>query len=1152
MKRKILSMIVLIVLSGLLAVSTLAVAADEEYQNTYYALRGSKFVIPNYTVGTEVYNPAGDLVEITDGAFRASLEGDYVMKYGDGLSLLKVYKTAPKVTIVLEEELPTELKEGEVLYLPNVIGKSSIKDYDEYSVVASLEGEKYLIDGADKSFTFTQSGEWTITFSVIDVFGKTTDYSSNISISSAPVIVLQNFSQTVTFGKSLSLEETYGYFNGRMYECSVEAVDAIGKITLDEKSFQPRINGETQLIFSVSINGEVVQRAVKFYVEYQPSSLFSGENVTVASGYDYPSGANEEKSGLLLKGNSGATVVYAKTLNLKKLSDNNTNIIEFQPYAKKSSSISQIRVTLTDVFDANNTLSVYWWLNPWNDHLSYMLVEYDDVSIAISNESADKGVVRNTYGAVVYHNFTNVENKNCVPFNFRYDYDENAIFSAINKNTSDYKVLDADNFDELKAWKSFNGFNGTEVYLSIEFTVSDGGGIVVSEIGGEKLDNIRQDFFKNAGNLQFSRESQIQNGVVGYEYELPAILKNDVFFGQTNFSRRVEFFENGMFRTVTVDDGVISGNIFIPQKSGSFRVVFEGRDNFGKETEKTFCFDVYEKPLDIDIIADYVKTLDVCDDFILSAVSVSGGTGSITVDYQVYYNGVYKFALPGDRFTLDQKGDVRISVVVTDELGFKKAASYTVAVNMSKRFIVVENLPKSCVAGEALSLPSAKVLDYARFGERDFALNAEIYVQGEKMEQGGEYIVPSDLKEISVELRSADGTLSEEYVIAVLSSDINDISDRLIYDRETVTTEFFETGLTFSSNKDFSIQAPYALPFSDLSLKFTLLNQSMNYDSIVVSLVSEKNRTQSVTLAFSSIKSGAAILTFAEKRYSVNLESGTYNSLSAYEGKKYHSATLAFSWNGSLRICGSEACVITAFDSGRAFTGFDGGNVFVTIKAVNVTGKSAIILNYIANQTFNNYTKNSDEVSAIIGFAAELKEEYEKDEIFVLPTICLGDVLSGNKIEALLTVKAPDGKILQKGADPYEEIAFSLDQYGYYQLIFELTDAAYNTGKKTFRLYVADRTIPVIEVLNIKTEYTVNDIFVVPDVMVRDDNSVYGDELNELIVYLYLRNAYGEYIRVESGLSIMLEKTGNYEFIVYSFDQSMNVVYQICEFTVRG
>lgn len=1151
MKKKILSIIALIVLlTGLLVFSSTVAFADEEYKNTYYALRGNKFTVPDYSADTVVYDPAGDVVNLTNGQFRVSLEGDYVIKYSDGLALLKAYKTAPEVKVQLNGKIPEKMCEGEILYLPEAVGKSDIKDYTEYTVTTSFGSEVYQIEGVDKKFTFTKSGDWKISFVFTDVFGKTTNYSANVSVSSAPVIVLQNFPETLVFGQTLSLEETYGYFNGAMYECSVEAVDALGKTVLEEKTFKARTAGQTKLTFTALINCERVQRTVSFNVEYQASSLFSGEEVTVKSGYTYPSGANVEKNGLLLKGNTGATTVYTKTLDLKKLSENNTNIIEFQPYGK-SSSISQIRVTLTDVFDKTNTLSVYWWLNPWNDHLSYMLVEYDDISVAISNENADKGVVRNTYGAVVFHNFTNVKNKNCVPFNFRYDYDEMAVYSAINKNNSDYKVLDTDNVDELKSWKPFNGFNGTEVYLSIEFTVSDGGGIVVSEIGGEKLDNIDQNYFINEGNLQFCRQSKIQNGVVGYEYELPSALENDVFFGQTNFTRRVEYFDNGIFRTVTASDGVVTDNILLAKKSGKFKAVFSGRDNFGKEIEKSFTFEILDNPPDIYISADYVKQLSVCDDFVLSQVSVSGGTGSIAVDYLIYYNGIYKFASPGDRFTLDQKGDLRISVVVTDELGFKKAACYTVAVDMDKRILVTEKMPKACTAGEKLDLPSAKVLDYSRFGKSDFSSDAEIYIQGEKINKNDEYIVPFDVSELQVELRSLSGELSEKYTIAVLSSGINDISDKLIYDRESVTTEFFETGLTFTANKDFSVQAPYALPFSDLALKFTLLDKSMKYDYVVVSLVAENDRTQEVNLQISSVKSGNAVLKVADKQYSINLENGTFNSLSAYNGKKYHSVALAFSLNGSLRVGGSEACVIDQYDSGRQFTAFGGGNVFVTISAVNVTGNSSIVLNYIANQTFNNYTKSSDETSALVGFAEQLKEEYQKGERFVLPQIYLGDVLSGGKVTAKLTVKAPDGEILFKDVNPLDAVAFNLDKYGYYQLVFDLTDDAYNTGKKTFRLYVADRVAPVVQTPNIKDQYAIGDKFVVPNVVVTDDNSVLGDEFNALTVYLYVRNAYGEYIRVEEGQTLTLEKVGNYEFIVYYFDQAMNIAYKVCKFTVR-
>ena len=1150
MKKRnlILAIVAIIALSAVILISMpFSAEADNVYDNTYYALRGRKFSVPDYGNLSEVVDPSGDVVTVTDGRFKAVYEGDYVIKYKSGLSVLKVYKTAPKVLVELSGELPVGMNEGEILYLPEAVGKSEIKDYDEYVVRFTLGSETSEVSGDNKKFMFEKSGSWSVNYVFTDVFGLETVYSSTVTVTNDPVIVLQNFAEEIAFGESISLEETYGYYGGALYECGAELSDKIGKTEISGNVFTPRIDGESVLTFSADINGKTIKRSVSINVLYKTESLFTGSGVSVKENVSYPSGANVDKTGVLLKGNSGAVTTYAKTLDLKKLSETKTNIIEFQPYGKKAGAISQVRITLTDVYDETNNLSVYWWLNPWNDHLSYMLVEYDDISVAISNESSDKGVVRNTYGAVVYHNFTNVYNKNCVPFNFRYDYDELTVYSAINKNTPNYKVLDADNTDELKNWKPFGGFNGAEVYLGAEFVVSDGGGIVVSEIGGKKLNESSTDDFKNDGAIQVTKEGGVETGVVGYGYKLPVATGYDVVFGNIDVERSLEVSDGGIYRSVTATDGMLKGDVFTPKNSGKYRAVFSGRDNFGKDIVKYYEFEVVSTPNDITIEPNAPEILSARDDFVLPAATVSGGTGTIETKYEISYEGAIVSAVPGDRVILNGKGNVKVKIVVTDELGFVKMISYTVKVDMNKKFFVCENLPAAYKAGETVTLPEIKILDYSKYGESGFEKLAELYIGGVKV--SGSYTVPQNATSVEITAKNENGSFTEIYTIAVIPAKSTDISDALLLSGTDVAKEFFETGLTFSSASDFSIKTPYAVPFYDFTAKLTFLEDSLNFSSVTVEIISAKNPEEKVTLAFSSIKSGKAKLKLGEKTYTVLLESGTFNSLSAYNGRKYDSLAIAFSLNGAVRIGGSEAAEITSFDSGRNFSGFDGGNVYMTIKAFGVKSQSSVIVNYIGNQSFNSYTKSGDDAPAIVGFTSDLKSEYEKDETFVMQEICFGDVLSG-KAEATLTVKAPNGKVLLNGVKPEAGIEIKLETYGYYQLVFELTDGAYNISKKTFRLYVADKTAPVIEMSGVKQSYKIGENFVVPDVSVTDDKSALDDDFDPLTVYLYLKNADGRLVKVNAGESVKLSAAGEWKFIVYAFDGSMNISYEIRKFNV--
>ena len=1127
---------------------TTSANAQSAYDNTWYALRNNWFTVPNYTDSDTVVNPGGEEVTVSGGGVRASMEGDYIITQGNTVSVVKVYRTAPEVTIELGGELSDNLCAGELLVLPSAIGKSEIKNYNEYEVEISLGGEiKKILTQSEGEYILPSAGKFAVTYVFTDVFGVRTELTKNISVADKPVIVLQRFPQKMAFGSSIKTDATYGYYNGVMYECAVEVKDKSGTRALTENIFTPLCNGVNELTFTCEINGTTLTRSVSIEVEYTEESMFITNGISgITPNVAYPASANVDKSGVYITGDSGAVAHFTKTLNLKELSRNNMNIIEFQPYSEKGTSISEVRITLTDVFDSNNTLSVYWWMSPWNEEVSYMLVEYDTQSIAISNESSDRGVVRNQYGTVTQHTFNNVKNSKCTPFNFRYDYETQTVYSAINSTTRNYKVLDTDNTAELKAWKPFKGFKGEDVYLSIELTVSNKAGIVIGEIGGEVLDASAENMFVNRGIIQIMRDSSIEEGVVGYEYMLPYSLSADVLHGDVEFKRTLEYLDSGEYRRVIRADGEVTDNVFVPKVSGTFRAVFSGKDNFGSNVEKTFVFNVKEQPDDIFIKTNAVTSVDVRSDFILPTAEISGGTGKTETSYQVYYGGKYRYMQPGERMYIDSPGKVMVGIIVKDELGFVKTASYTVAVNSNLKFIIVKSMPQVCVNGELLDMPDVTGLDYSVYGTERFEFPVSVYVNGEKVDMELGYRVNTSEDNLIVTLSSGDGSISESRLVRVIPSSVTSIADMLVYDRDIVSTEFYETGLTFSTSADTEITMPYALPYYGLNLRFTALESSTNYQKAEVILVSDENEEQKVTLGFMSLHDGKASMTADGKTYSVKVENGVYGALSSYNGEEYNTVSLSYSLDGTVSINGTEICKITAYDSGRVFTGFDGGKVRITFAIKGVASNSKFVINLVANQSFTLYTKDFDETMAVVGLLRDVtSEEYTKGSIFELPDVVTGDVLTGS-VTGKLSVFAPDGTALITNVELNKKQTITFDNYGYYRLEYTVTDGAFNTGKRIFRIHVADVTPPVIVIGDItNTSVKVGNTVTVPSVTVTDDNPN-----GEITYYIYLRTPETLLIRVSDGDSIALSSEGTYRIIVYAFDESGNINYESVDIEV--
>lgn len=78
----------------------------------------------------------------------------------------------------------------------------------------------------------------------------------------------------------------------------------------------------------------------------------------------------------------------------------------------------------------------------------------------------------------------------------------------------------------------------------------------------------------------------------------------------------------------------------------------------------------------------------------LPAATVSGGTGTIETKYEISYDGAIVSAVPGDRVILNGKGNVKVKIAVTDELGFVKTISYTVKVDMNKNSLFAKIFPR--------------------------------------------------------------------------------------------------------------------------------------------------------------------------------------------------------------------------------------------------------------------------------------------------------------------------------------------------------------------------------------------------------------------------------------------------------------------------
>lgn len=1102
------------------------VAAAEA--QTYYALCGNFFTVPEYKADIIVYNPAGGIVKTDEkGSFRVTTAGEYTIVRAGETDILRAFAVAPELTITTGE-YEEEYLTGYFFTPPAAVAACEIGNYTDYSVRVLLQDAVVAELAPGESFIPVAEGDYKVEYTFTDLFGLETKKTVEIRVNAWEGIVVQNIPQNMKIGERVDLSEVYGFYEGKVYPCAVVLEDSTGSLRIHDNEFIPRATGTSKLTFYCNILGQRFDRTILIEVESDISGVFPGYGLTeISEGTAFPSSSNAGDTGVYIGGNSGTTFHYAKTIDLKKLSQDREDIIRFQPLAE-AGSISEIRVTMQDVADASNTLTVYWWQNPWLSYLSYMLVEYDGYSIAISNESDSSGTVRPDYGSVVFHNFGNADNSGCVPFNFRYDWEENAIFCMSDIYTPDYKVLDLDNTEELSAYFPFEGFLSAEVYLCVELVTCDNAGVVISEIGGESVAEEKN--IRNEGVLQIIPSSDGTEGIVGCEYTLPSVQKEDILFGTVECSREILLWENGRFVSQN-----IYGDSFIPEKSGLYRVIFSTFDNFGNPISKQTDFTIIDQPRGITISYDDSEIISVLDVFELKQADVHGGSGVIVTNYEVSYAGRVFEMKPGDTFFVDVPGEIRIRIISCDHFGGQQEKTYLLPVGTDVQILQVEKDRLTCREGENYEIPSAYLLDYNFYGEEGFTTPADVFIDGELVEKI--FPVRHGQEDFTVEVRSKDGLLSEAFTIHVIPSETDTIADYLVYDREHVQTEFYDTGLNFIFEDDFALSMPYALPYAGLSCKFTLLEESFHYERLYLDFVSFADSRLRIRLNVAYEGEGKANILLDGSSYPVDVEYGTYNELSMYKGKKYASLVLQLNSDGTLLASGKTVCIIRSYESGQPFNGFGGAPVFLSIAAEEVLAKSSFVLNYVKNQSFNLYTQDQDNTPGYVEFSEQIQAEYDIGESIVLPAILAGDVLSP-VVDVKVSVRLPDKTYLYRNSSLQNPISITFESYGYYQIQFQTMDGNYNEGQTTFRILVADKTPPEVSFVKAgDLTFKKGASYTVPNIEVSDNSGV--DEA-ALSCYIYLFTPDVEYILVEQGEKIVLDKTGTYRLIAYVMDEEGN------------
>ncbi len=854
---------------------------------------------------------------------------------------------------------------------------------------------------------------------------------------------------------------------------------------------------------------------------------------------------------------SSSIIDYNEIVDLKKLTGDVINLI---PNIDRTSfGLTRIKVTMTDVNDATNSVSVLFYANPDGPRLlnegkdsevknnatlcsAFAQVSYmGDIGAYPNYAPEAKKVV--AWRQCFLPAFTYASQDNFKPLSFKYNCDEKAIYMYLQENATDYLVLDLDN--ENDDYPDFPGFSTNEVMLSIE---SDGssGEFVLASIGNDKGSDLAGG--GSSAGLRFGGYDfdNMVNGVVNYPYPMPVSQnKNPV-------TAKLEKQDGSTWKDIT--DQLMNGQTeFIPTEVGHYRLSYTGKTAIGADASVSGEFDVIASPIEIEDKSDIAAIkADISEPCTIPTFQYEGGIGKLKTEYSLIQNGASSAVSPNSTVVFDEKGTkASLEVKVTDSITYSKTFVYPIEINENYQKIQLLDSYDivSVKKGDTLNVPDFIANDYSKepTSQKD-NVTISSSLQNGSLKAGDSVTVnengtitysygsirkvlqinclPNDIKAENI----GDVYPNSSDVSSIATTDIGtefimkDAGGK-IYTPNPVSTNSLNLSFAFYSR--YGLDERYGDPYTSLKINF----HSLSGNELTLEL---KNLTSlRPNLYINGTKAGN-LTTYVDG----------YADPENLRSKNRRFSLMLDGVNQS--ICNGSGTKIKRFDTwsnGLAFDGFQKGQCLVDFELVGGESGSKFVLDTLSNQGFSQTALSyGDMASPQLSLMGELKSRYANlNETVNIPMAYAYDVLA-NKSNIAMTVKKPDGKTLLNRVTP-QEYSFTCDKPGKYIVTYTMSDQNSNSSTKSFTFTVLDQEAPTL-IVNGTYQDTYNGKVEVLE-YTASDNIQEGLKSKVFLEY-------GDMHMVEVKPKDKLDlENGKYAIIYFVRDNDGNTAYQRFEFTVK-
>ena len=1080
---------------------------------------------------TSVRNPYGEAVAPVEGVFRPTVLGDYVIGTAQGPKrILRVLREKPAESESFSFEPEEEYVAGTQMNFAALKVESEIGSASEDAILLLRRGETvYRISGG-RSFRIPTAGIFEAVYEYTDPFGDVNRVTwGSVKFIDERIILTEGVRDRYAYGQTIDFSDAYGYYLRKQYPVEVYLIGA-EKQRLQDAAFLPEAAGEYRFSVESEIYGTRVTREISVTVESDASSYF---------GLSTAENTEDTGTGVRILANGNASVCYKKPVDLAAL-DLSESLISLVPDLAGGGKITSLTLSLIDVYDEENVVDLCWRDRGWS-YGSYLHVGFNGYTLAIRNEANqfDYGQISSAWGALTTQSLAGLSYELSVPINVRYDVAQNRVYTDALANQRNYLVLDLDDAELLGNYTPFRGFTNGKVYLKIQLTTSGKAGVVLQKIAGKDL--AQRDFsdLENSDALLFAPDfdaDDLLKGAVGYPYRIPE--------AETSAMWNLTPPEISLYDAEDTDvSDKIENGIFVPETSGTYRLVYSFRDNFNRSLERELEIEILERPQDIYADLPEEQSVRLGSYYRIPDFGLSGGTGRLTVTTTISYNG--RFLLPDGNFKVlaDQRGSFFVVQRAEDEIGFYKIFVLKVQVETDFCELILGDVPNALRAGSVVEIPEFEALDRSVApGESGYSMAKTVLLNGVPIE-GKTFSVPQGTDRFTLTFCGGAGTdreIRESRTIRIIPMELSSVADLLEFDREAAETEVFEAGVRFSFEEEFTLQLPHALPVYGMRMRFSVLREDFTDGRIFVRLTDALDTENRITFEV-LVRGFEATLIVNGKEYAFSYGKGAYPDIyeSAYVGKEYLEFDLILDNEGRVFASDVPVCSVSKNDAGDLFKGFREGAALISLTAES-EGNASLILNAIANQSFNQYTDVYDNVAPFLTFERSFgQEKYDVGKVFSLPKAWVGDVLQW-KCTASLTITSPSGRVIAENVAIDEARSIPLDENGDWTFAYRAEDAAGIRTTTLVKLYCEDLQAPVLLLpkgfeLNLKR----GERFVVPKFSAEDnlDTAETG-----LTVSAFFRSADGSIRKVEAGESLAIDGAGHYELFFYARDGAGNFV----------